>query len=423
MSRYAIQATVLTKEYRLGNRVQGYKTLQESVLSSVKSLAKVAGSLFAFNERKPSNEVFRALWDVSFDVKHGEVVGIIGRNGAGKSTLLKILSRVTEPTSGMAEIHGRLGSLLEVGTGFHPELTGRENIFLNGAILGMRQEEIKRKFDEIVAFAEVEQFLDTQVKRYSSGMHLRLGFSVAAHLEPEILVIDEILAVGDAGFQRKCLGKMNDIAKQGRTVLFVSHNMPAVVNLCTRAIVLNRGQVITDSTVDAGVEMYFRLLKEATSTSLTNRTDRKGDGRLRILSVEHRNFRGEAVPAGASGAPLTLALQYESRDGCSLRGVHVAIGIHGQFDENLFHLATDTAEADFAHLPARGEIICTIPELPLQPGSYSFNLFCEVGGETADWIQGAGTIEVEAGDFFGSGRLPPHNQGPFLVRNSWQVIS
>jgi lipopolysaccharide transport system ATP-binding protein len=246
-----IQVRNLSKQYQLGARQAGYGTLRESLVRAVRA------PLDRLRKGRSESEILWALKDVSFEVQPGEVVGIIGRNGAGKSTLLKILSQITDPTSGEIDLYGRVASLLEVGTGFHPELTGRENIYLNGALLGMRKAEIERKFDEIVAFSEVEQFLDTPVKRYSSGMYVRLAFAVAAHLEPEILVVDEVLAVGDAEFQRKCLGKMSDVAKRGRTVLFVSHNMPAVKSLCQRAILLNAGQVTLQGDVNTVVNKYL----------------------------------------------------------------------------------------------------------------------------------------------------------------------
>jgi lipopolysaccharide transport system ATP-binding protein len=248
MSDIAIRCSNLGKQYRLGQR-ESYRALRDTIADTLSAPFRGARRIWA-GEPAPAakDATLWALRDVSFDIKHGEVVGIIGRNGAGKSTLLKILSRITKPTTGEVRINGRVGSLLEVGTGFHPELTGRENIFLNGAILGMKRAEIQRKFDEIVAFAEIEQFLDTPVKRYSSGMFTRLAFAVAAHLEPEILAVDEVLAVGDAQFQKKCLGKMSDVAKKGRTVLFVSHNMVAVQNLCNRALWLETGRLRDDST-------------------------------------------------------------------------------------------------------------------------------------------------------------------------------
>jgi len=242
----AIRLEKIGKCYELGG-FRSYKTLRDTLANILSLPVRIMqGNRKATETRSPEERFLWALKDVSFEVERGEVVGLIGRNGAGKSTLLKILSRITQPTEGCAELHGRVGSLLEVGTGFHPELTGRENIFLNGAILGMSREEIKGKFDEIVAFAEVEKFIDTPVKHYSSGMHVRLAFAVAAHLEPENLFVDEVLAVGDAGFQRKCLGKMGEVAREGRTILFVSHNMGAIRSLCDRAIVIDQGRVVLD---------------------------------------------------------------------------------------------------------------------------------------------------------------------------------
>lgn len=257
MSDIAIRVEKLSKLYRLGQKQERYKTLRDSVTDLVAAPFRKVGGLFRGESVTPAAEELWALRDVSFDVKRGEVIGVIGRNGAGKSTLLKVLSRITEPTSGHVDIHGRVGSLLEVGSGFHPELTGRENIFLNGAILGMRRAEIERKFDEIVAFAEVERFIDTPVKRYSSGMYLRLAFGVAAHLEPEILVVDEVLAVGDLSFQNKCLNKMQDVSGAGRTVLFVSHNMSAIHRLCSRCILMNEGQILADGDTDTVIQTYI----------------------------------------------------------------------------------------------------------------------------------------------------------------------
>ena len=251
MTPTAIRVNNIGKEYRLGQLMNTYRTLRESITERVKKNKQDTGK-----DSTIPNSIW-ALRNVTFDVNQGQVLGVVGRNGAGKSTLLKILSRVTEPTEGSAEIHGRVGSLLEVGTGFHPELTGRENIFLNGAILGMRKTEIENKFDEIVDFAEVEQFIDTPVKRYSSGMYLRLAFAVAAHLEPEILIVDEVLAVGDAEFQRKCLGKMSDVAKQGRTVMFVSHNMSAILRLTEETLVIDHGQLLLRAPTQEAVDFYL----------------------------------------------------------------------------------------------------------------------------------------------------------------------
>jgi lipopolysaccharide transport system ATP-binding protein len=256
-----IQVENLGKRYRIGLAPQRYRTLSESISKALSRPFRQAGAIIrrsvGQDVLQPGEEYIWALQDVNFEVQHGQVLGVIGRNGAGKSTLLKVLSRITEPTTGCVTIRGRVGSLLEVGTGFHPELTGRENIFLNGAILGMKNSEIERKFDEIVAFSEVEQFIDTPVKRYSTGMYLRLAFAVAAHLEPEILVVDEVLAVGDVEFQKKCLGKMGDVAQQGRTVLFVSHNMSAVLRLTQESIVMEKGRLVLRAPSSEAVEYYL----------------------------------------------------------------------------------------------------------------------------------------------------------------------
>ena len=257
MSNLAIRVENLGKQYRIGGPQARYKTLRESLSGAATAPLRRIRSLARGRQAKDADDTIWALRDVSFEVRRGDVVGIVGRNGAGKSTLLKILSRITEPTTGSAELHGRVGTLLEVGTGFHPELTGRENIYLNGAILGMKRADTERKFDEIVAFAEVDRFIDTPVKHYSSGMYLRLAFSVAAYLEPDIFIVDEVLAVGDVQFQKKCLGKMENVAKQGRTVLFVSHNMAAVRNLCSQAILLRNGHTELAGPAEAVIAQYL----------------------------------------------------------------------------------------------------------------------------------------------------------------------
>lgn len=263
MSKPIIRVNNLSKRYRIGAKEKGCKTFRETIIEGISAPVRNLAKLRSLTKFRKGDEkdVIWALKNVSFEVKKGEVLGIIGRNGAGKTTLLKVLSRITEPTSGFAEIHGRVSSLLQVGTGFHPELTGRENIFLNGAILGMRKREIEKKFDEIVAFAEIEKFLDTPVKRYSSGMDVRLAFSIAAHLEPEILLVDEVLAVGDVAFQKKCLGKMGEVAKEGRTILYVSHNMPSIVNLCQRAILLSKGKIVSDGKSAEVVQRYLTTVR------------------------------------------------------------------------------------------------------------------------------------------------------------------
>ena len=295
------------------------------------------------------------------------MVGVIGRNGAGKSTLLKILARITEPTLGTVSIHGRVGSLLEVGTGFHPELTGRENIYLNGAILGMRRAEIGRKFDEIVAFSEVEQFIDTPVKRYSSGMYLRLAFAVAAHLEPEILLVDEVLAVGDAEFQKKCLGKMGDVAREGRTVLFVSHNMAAVQALCARAILLRQGGVAVDGATGDVLREYLGHLQASAAHAFENNPERRGDGQVRLTGARVLDGDGRPTQNLVAGMPMTLEFAYENRVEAERAEVLVAIVNH--LGITVTHLSTRIAGFS-VELGSTGFVTCRIPSLPLPRGEY-----------------------------------------------------
>ncbi|MBV9547680.1 MAG: ATP-binding cassette domain-containing protein, partial [Chloroflexi bacterium] len=305
MSAYAIRAERLGKRYRIGQR-ETYRSLRDSLSDAlVAPFRRLGGSGAA-----ESNTIW-ALRNVSLEIAPGEVLGIIGHNGAGKSTLLKILSRITEPTEGRAQVHGRVGSLLEVGTGFHPELTGRENIFLNGAILGMRRSEITRRFDEIVAFAEVERFIDTPVKRYSSGMYLRLAFAVAAHLEPEILLVDEVLAVGDAAFQKKCLGRMGEVAREGRTVLFVSHNLPSVEKLCQRVIVVDGGRVVQEGDPGACISAYLGARAEPRAGVDLSAVPRL-DPRLTpvFTSLDLRDPDGMPVSAVGCGETLEFHISY-----------------------------------------------------------------------------------------------------------------
>ena len=285
----------LGKMYRIGGQRQAYRTLRDTLVqTAIRPIERIRHPGAATHR----SEVLWALRDVDLEIQHGEALGIIGRNGAGKSTLLKVLSRITEPTEGRVEVKGRVAALLEVGTGFHPELTGRENIQLNGAILGMTRAEIKSKFDEIVDFSEIGRFLDTPVKRYSSGMFVRLAFAVAAYLEPEILVVDEVLAVGDAAFQKKCLGKMEDVAGHGRTVLFVSHNMAAVTSLCSRAVLLENGRLAETGSTREVIDSYLRRGREASSTPLVQRTDRDGSGSMRFTALALEDDRRQSSHLG-----------------------------------------------------------------------------------------------------------------------------
>jgi lipopolysaccharide transport system ATP-binding protein len=329
MSDTVITVENLSKRYVIGHEQEGsYKTLRDLLTKTARRAGRrllhpLNGSAAASNGRK---EEFWALKDVSFDIKRGEVVGIIGRNGAGKSTLLKILSRITEPTTGRVRIRGRVASLLEVGTGFHPELTGRENIFLNGAILGMSKAEIKRKFDEIVAFAEVEKFLDTPVKRYSSGMYVRLAFAVAAHLEPEILIIDEVLAVGDAQFQKKCLGKMDNVAKEGRTVLFVSHNMAAVQSLCYRVLWFQSGKLADDGQASRIVANYLSSSLESASERMwPDIAEAPGTDNVRLHRVCVHLKEGRPVDEITIKTPFVMEFEYWNLepDSCLNLSLHI----------------------------------------------------------------------------------------------------
>ena len=370
-----------------------------------------------------SRETVWALEDVSFDVNAGDIVGIVGGNGAGKSTLLKILSRIVEPTRGRATLRGRVGSLLEVGTGFHPELTGRENIFLNGAILGMKKQEIMRKIDAIVDFSEVERYLDTPVKFYSSGMYVRLAFAIAAHLEPDILIVDEVLSVGDAAFQKKSLGRMRDATQdEGRTVLFVSHNMAAIESLCTRAVFLKNGRLLNIGGTTEVVRAYLSSLSAHVSENLAERTDRQGSGQLRFTSISLRSGEnGEYVDTAQCGQDLELIAGFTSD--AQLTKATVSMVVYAPSGQCLIDLESDMAGFTLAPIPKQGYISCRIKRLPLAPGEYFLNVYCESNGEIVDWVQNATTFDVEAGEFFGTGKLPPTTHGGLLVDQEWGVKS
>ena len=360
MSNIAIRVENLSKEYHLGRAQERHDTLRDALAASFKRLRRRP------SQRANQEDILWALKDVSFEVQRGEVVGIIGRNGAGKSTLLKILSQITEPTRGRAEIHGRVGSLLEVGTGFHPELTGRENIYLNGAILGMRRHEIDRQFDEIVAFAEIERFLDTPVKRYSSGMYVRLAFAVAAHLEPEILLVDEVLAVGDAAFQKKCLGKMGDVAKEGRTVLFVSHNMVAVQTLCGRVVWLDAGQAKAQGAANQIVTTYLRagLTENDTSERVwPNIAAAPGNETVRLRRISVQPEDGQAGDVITMQTPFRIEVEYWNL----LPAVHLHATVHVYNDQGIIAF---TASAGFNPDPV----------LHIQPMTGRFRSICHIPG-------------------------------------------
>lgn len=413
MGRLAIRAEGLAKCYKLG-RAPRHDTLRDWFADGLRGTFRGRG--------RPATEErnFWALRDVSFDVHHGEIVGIIGRNGAGKSTLLKIFSRIVRPTRGSAEIRGRMGSLLEVGTGFHPELTGRENIFLNGAILGMRRAEIRRMFDQIVAFAEVETFLDTPVKRYSSGMYVRLAFAVAAHLTPQILVVDEVLAVGDASFQRKCLGKLEDVARGGRTVLFVSHNLAVVQSLCTRGLLLEEGRVAVDDSGPAAVAAYLRSLESRALIDVAHRIDRRGRGLVRLVGVDVSDGGSPPSSTLATGKPARIAFQFDR----ALPGQSCSFTIYDLNGQPV--AAFDSANSgpeDCRTAGPTGQWVCLSDELPLLPGRYRLNVAVRTGpdweSDLQDHIEGAAFFDVEQGHMRGRPQTANFGYGSVCIAHRW----
>lgn len=397
MGDIAIRVEELGKQYRIG-KAEKYKTLRDTLASAFTAPFRAVGRLLrretASDPRQ--DDQFWALKEVSFEVRRGEVIGVIGGNGAGKSTLLKILSRITEPTTGFAEIHGRVGSLLEVGTGFHGELTGRENTYLNGAILGMTRREIDRKFDEIVAFSEVEKFIDTPVKHYSSGMYLRLAFAVAAHLEPEILIVDEVLAVGDAGFQQKCLGKMGAVAKEGRTVLFVSHNMGAITQLCGRAVQLEKGKLKRSGSAGEVVTAYLSSVAGTELRSSWSRESFKSNGSdVRFSSVRLLSTEEQPLSITNFNESLLIRIDYEVE--VPVRNLSVTC----LFYDSMNHLVFESMDTDMPEWngcirePGRYRATAKIPQRLLRPGRYqvSFAAFVE-GVRVIERLQRVLTFDV-----------------------------
>lgn len=417
MSDVALRTVGLGKMYQIGGERLAYRTLRDTLVQAAKRpLERIRHPGAATH----TSDEFWALRNIDLEVLHGDVLGIIGRNGAGKSTLLKILSHITEPTEGRVEIRGRTSSLLEVGTGFHQELTGRENIYLNGSILGMNKAEIDRRFDEIVEFSEIELFLDTPVKRYSSGMYVRLAFAVAAHLEPDILFVDEVLAVGDVAFQKKCLGKMGDEAASGKTVLLVSHNMAAVESLCSRALLLEYGESIAIGRTRDVLDAYLALVATAGGQDLALRRDRQGNGKLRFTSLGF-HAGDDAAPGDVvrCGEDLEFVLGYGATQ--NLKDVSISIGVYTLSGQVLFVLGNEMAGSAWKTAPREGYASCLVRRLSLSPGQYTINLYCEVNGVLADWVQSAGSLTIEAGDFFGTGKLPPASHGGLLVDQKWEL--
>lgn len=417
-----IRVENLAKSYRLGAHQDSYATLRETVTNQISSQFQRLTPEGRSKRRSEGSEEFWALRDISLHIEKGDIAGFIGRNGAGKSTLLKILSRITEPTVGRVTLHGRVASLLEVGTGFHRELTGRENIYLNGAILGMPRREINSKFDEIVAFSEVERFIDTPVKRYSSGMYVRLAFAVAAHLEPEILIVDEVLAVGDAAFQRKCLGKIGDVASQdGRTVLFVSHNMAAIRSLCTEVHTLEGGRLVDSGDPDRVVDDYLQSMQAEdsdNSTSLADRSDRAGDGSAMMTAIKIEEADG--APLIKERSRLRVTIDYAAD--CEIRHPQFSATIYDhERNIGLISLHSEVAGGLPDLLPKKGRVVCLTEPLGLTPGRCHVNLTLLKGGTRADYVQRAAIFDVEESDVFGTGKTPDRGWALCLRHHDWFV--
>ena len=408
-----IEAEGLGKSYKLGLNQAG--NLRETMSAVARRPLEVV------RRRRDAREadVLWALRDVSLTVREGDVVGLIGHNGAGKSTLLKILSRITEPSTGWAEVTGRTGSLLEVGTGFHPELTGRENIYLNGAILGMRREEIRRRFDEIVAFAEVERFLDTPVKRYSSGMSVRLAFAVAAHLEPEILLVDEVLSVGDASFQRRSLAKMSEVAREGRTVIVVSHNLGVVRALCDRGILLEKGSVVTDAPIGEAIDAYLTRLERAASDDLTERTDRDAHGKQESLisRVSICDLESGHPDVVIGGRPARISVHFTEL----LPMMNAVVMISNSLGQYVTVFSSEMPGPDDVRDPAQGRIDCDIASLPLLPGRYRIDVSLKGRQRYQDGLQGAAYFDVEQGEVEGRPMATEGADGDILLPHVWRL--
>jgi lipopolysaccharide transport system ATP-binding protein len=420
-----IKVEHLAKSYTIRHQGQyRYYALRDIIAEKVKGTLNKTKNLVIKRPviKAPSKEDFWALDDISFEINQGDRIGIIGRNGAGKSTLLKVLSRITEPTHGRISINGRVASLLEVGTGFHPELTGRENIYLNGAILGMHRAEIKSKFDEIVDFSGVEKFLDTPVKRYSSGMYVRLAFAVAAHLEPEILIVDEVLAVGDTEFQKKCLGKMQDVSqKGGRTVIFVSHNMAAIESLCQQVILLNGGKQVFKGLTKEGISNYLNdTFITSSMVSLAKRTDRVGNGKVKFVDFRILDDKNEYVDNLLSGNSYTFELKYQNFSNQSYKNVKVCLEINDDRDNRLLFLRNDFSNDTIDLNRDSGSIKCKIENLPLAMGTYYFVLYLSIDDlETLDLILNVKYTEVVGGNFFGTGSQGLPDQCKILSATHW----
>lgn len=413
MSKPIIQVEGLSKAYQIGQIGTGTisQDLQRFFVTRIMGKEDPFLKIGEANDRsvKGDSNIVWSLRDINFEINQGDAVGIIGKNGAGKSTLLKLLSRVTSPTSGIIRANGRIASLLEVGTGFHPELTGRENIYLNGAILGMRKKEISRKMDEIIDFSGVERYVDTPVKRYSSGMYVRLAFAVAAHLESEILIVDEVLAVGDAEFQKKCLGKMSDISRgEGRTVLFVSHNMAAVKSLCNRGIVLQNGTNIYNSDSESAVNFYLQNSAKKSQNDLINRTDRIGSGKIKVKQISVLNASFQPVDEVISGESLVLKIEIQKNAAIDYSRLKVALSFQNESENFVLSFVNDEMNYNFKDLEKQDFFYLNIPNFYLRSSIYYVRiLFSENDTKESsflDVIERAIEINVLPGDIWNTGQ-------------------
>ena len=416
-SSLAIETTNLYKKYRLGSI--GMTSLRDDLSrwwrrKDTSELAVKKESTAGIEKSRMINDSeFWALHDLNFQIPKGEVIGLIGANGSGKSTLLKILSRITEPTDGEVKIRGKVASLLEVGTGFHPELTGKENVYVNGAILGMTRREVNEKFEEIVDFAGVSDFIDTPIKRYSSGMTVRLGFAVAAHLNPDILIVDEVLAVGDAEFQKKCLGKMEGISRSGKTIIFVSHNMASIEAICSKAICLSKGNITTFGSTTSTIKKYLDDVTPQCSKSIKNRSDRVGTGEIIVDGVSFQDYEGMDTSTSRTGSFFSVSVDFKSVKNTNKRLVF-CLSIANSQGQRITQLCTHFVEYKITQKPTFA-IQMNIEKLNLQPGKYLFNTYLEGDGEPMDWIINAFEITVETGDFYGTGQILREGQGNTLI--------
>lgn len=421
----AIQVTNLSKKYRLGTI--GMTSLREDLSrwwgrnKQIPSTGKNTKTAGIDRSRMINDSEFWALNDLSFQIHKGEVVGLIGANGSGKSTILKILSRITEPSVGEVRVRGKVASLLEVGTGFHPELTGRENVYVNGAILGMTRREVDKKFDEIVAFAGIADFIDTPIKRYSSGMTVRLGFAVAAHLDPDILIVDEVLAVGDAAFQKQCIGKMKAISKSGRTIIFVSHNMASIEALCSKSILLDQGKIISTGIPKFIIEEYISRNLSDSRHKLKDREDRQGSGLLRVEEIEIVDNELQKINFAKTGSTLCLLVTFSYTEK-SYPNTRFCLSFTNGKGERISTICSNLI--NYCHDFSKNKsILIKFDSLNLVPDIYRVTSFLTINEDIADWVSDALRFEVFEGDFYGTGNLPPVGQGSFLAQFSMKECS